>query len=412
MLILNRTKCPNTEKLVLIKEESEDMKIEETFRVKDEDTEEQTAVRVKCEDTDEQTKMAFTEEESEDMRIEETFSVNDEDTEKQTVKTPGSTVRQCPHCWTKMNCRNRRCVKCGKLLDFKHRQSVRLAKFRAQAQQWAKTTIQSRNQSKVLDNVTVMMEKLKALGYVPLLLLGKCSKAQKWTAEVQCPLEFPPEGHELMEKMLVHFEHILQANQLSTWQQKEGTKKDGRRTNMSGQKRTWQQVKIKKKNILQAGFKKARISGTGGVPQTQDFTTVETLNKKKPVMKGIQGVTDTDSGPAGETDLSTQVSGNTLTLLEASDSDPREDTSAAVEFTSDDDDETESLDSRRLENSQTVRPLYTMHLKRQIELAELEIKVNKRKLQDMEPDMEIKRKTLRKLDLEIQKLERELTDFS
>ncbi|ROL45192.1 hypothetical protein DPX16_8321 [Anabarilius grahami] len=54
------------------------------------------------------------------------------------------------------------------------------------------------------------MEKLKVLGYVPLLLLGKCSKSHKWTAEIQCPFEFPPEGHKVMEKMLILFEHILQ----------------------------------------------------------------------------------------------------------------------------------------------------------------------------------------------------------
>ena len=40
--------------------------------------------------------------------------------------------------------------------------------------------------------------------------------------------------------------------------------------------------------------------------------------------------------------------------------------------------------------------------------AEIKIEVNKRKLQDME----IKHKTLRKLDLEILKLEREVTFFS
>jgi len=34
-------------------------------------------------------------------------------------------------------------------------------------------------------------------------------------------------------------------------------------------------------------------------------------------------------------------------------------------------------------NSQTVRYLYTMHLKRQIELTEVKIDENKRKLQDM-----------------------------
>ncbi len=44
--------------MVFIKEESEDMKIEEAFRVKHEDTEEQT-------------KMVFIKEESEDMKIEE-----------------------------------------------------------------------------------------------------------------------------------------------------------------------------------------------------------------------------------------------------------------------------------------------------------------------------------------------------
>ncbi len=60
------------------------------------------------------------------------------------------------------------------------------------------------------------MEMLKALGYVPLLFLGKCSKYQKWTAEVQCPLEFPPEGHDLMEKKLIIFEHILQGK--TYWQ--------------------------------------------------------------------------------------------------------------------------------------------------------------------------------------------------
>ncbi len=45
---------------MFIKEESEDMKIEETFRVKHEDTETQT-------------KMLFIKEESEDMKIEESI---------------------------------------------------------------------------------------------------------------------------------------------------------------------------------------------------------------------------------------------------------------------------------------------------------------------------------------------------
>ncbi|KAL0148438.1 hypothetical protein M9458_056248, partial [Cirrhinus mrigala] len=57
--------------MAVIKEESEDMKIEEAFRVKPEDAEEQI-------------KMAVIKEESEDMRIKEAFRDKHEDTDEQT----------------------------------------------------------------------------------------------------------------------------------------------------------------------------------------------------------------------------------------------------------------------------------------------------------------------------------------
>ncbi len=57
--------------MAFIKEESEDMKIEEAFRVKYEDTEEQT-------------KMVLIKEESEEVTTEEAFRVKHEDTETQT----------------------------------------------------------------------------------------------------------------------------------------------------------------------------------------------------------------------------------------------------------------------------------------------------------------------------------------
>ncbi|XP_051746313.1 uncharacterized protein LOC127510601 isoform X1 [Ctenopharyngodon idella] len=69
--------------MAFIKVESEDLKIEEVFSLKQEDTEEQT-------------KMVFIKEESEDMKIEETFRVKQEDTEEQTDScdgTKGVTVR-------------------------------------------------------------------------------------------------------------------------------------------------------------------------------------------------------------------------------------------------------------------------------------------------------------------------------
>ncbi|XP_067284389.1 uncharacterized protein [Pseudorasbora parva] len=87
-------------KMEIIKDESEDLKIEEVFSLKQEDTEEQTKMtiikvesedmkteetfRVMYEGTEEQTNMEIIKEECEDTKIEETFSVK-EDTETQTV---------------------------------------------------------------------------------------------------------------------------------------------------------------------------------------------------------------------------------------------------------------------------------------------------------------------------------------
>ena len=65
-----------------------------------------------------------------------------------------------------------------------------------------------------------------------------------------------------------------------------------------------------------------------------------------------------------------------------------------------------------LQNSQTVRCLYSQHLKKQIELAETQVALNKRSLQDLDLGIEIKKKKLRKLDLEIKKLEKEVNDFN
>ncbi len=86
--------------MAFIKVESEEMKIEEYFTVKQEDTEEQTEMAfikeereevtieedfgVKREDTEEQTEMVFIKEEREEMTIEEDFRVKREDTEEQT----------------------------------------------------------------------------------------------------------------------------------------------------------------------------------------------------------------------------------------------------------------------------------------------------------------------------------------
>ena len=52
--------------------------------------------------------------------------------------------------------------------------------------------------------------------------------------------------------------------------------------------------------------------------------------------------------------------------------------------------------------------MYGNHLWRQIELADIDIQYKKKKMENLALESEIKKRTIRKLDLEIKKLEREV----
>nr|XP_046204694.1 uncharacterized protein LOC124035275 isoform X2 [Oncorhynchus gorbuscha] len=193
--------------------------------------------------------------------------------------------------------------------------------------------------------------------------------------------------------------------------------------NMNGPKRTWQQVKIKYKNILQNAVKKnTHRQGTGGGSPKADLTPAEDmaleLNKCRPVLEGIPGGKETSIGSSQDATRFIQVSGSTVFLLEPpaqapDDADPGEGPSAAAtahDGDDDDEEETISLDSRRHESSQAIRKLYGNHLRRQIELADIDIQYKKKKMENLALESEIKKRTIRKLDLEIKKLERELQE--
>ncbi|XP_048012674.1 uncharacterized protein LOC125245894 isoform X1 [Megalobrama amblycephala] len=204
--------------------------------------------------------------------------------------------------------------------------------------------------------------------------------------------------------------------------------------NMNGPKRTWQQVKIKYKNILQNAVKKnTHRQGTGGGSPKADLTPAEDmaleLNKGRPVLEGIPGGKETSIGSSQDATRFIQVSGSTVFLLEPpaqapDDADPGESPSAAATAHDGDDDEEEtiSVDSIRHEDpdaiqwenqpgnisSQAIRKLYGNHLRRQIELADIDIQYKKKKIENLALESEIKKRTIRKLDLEIKKLEREV----
>ncbi|KAM9403610.1 uncharacterized protein ACWYII_029078 isoform 1-T1 [Salvelinus alpinus] len=146
------------------------------------------------------------------------------------------------------------------------------------------------------------------------------------------------------------------------------------------------------------------------------------LNKGRPVLEGIPGGKETSIGSSQDATRFIQEP----PAQAPDDADPGEGPSAAATAHDGDDDEEEtiSLDSRRHEDpdaiqwenqpgnisSQAIRKLYGNHLRRQIELADIDIQYKKKKMENLALESEIKKRTIRKLDLEIKKLERELQE--
>ncbi|XP_071241427.1 erythropoietin receptor-like isoform X2 [Salvelinus alpinus] len=138
--------------------------------------------------------------------------------------------------------------------------------------------------------------------------------------------------------------------------------------------------------------KNTHRQGTGGGSPKADLTPAEDmaleLNKGRPVLEGIPGGKETSIGSSQDATRFIQVSGSTVFLLEPpaqapDDADP---------------------------SSQAIRKLYGNHLRRQIELADIDIQYKKKKMENLALESEIKKRTIRKLDLEIKKLERELQE--
>ncbi|KAA0718471.1 hypothetical protein E1301_Tti015447 [Triplophysa tibetana] len=135
--------------------------------------------------------------------------------------------------------------------------------------------------------------------------------------------------------------------------------------------------------------KNTHRQGTGGGSPKADLTPAEDmaleLNKGRPVLEGIPGGKETSIGSSQDATRFIQVSGSTVFLLEPpakapDDADP---------------------------SSQAIRKLYGNHLRRQIELADIDIQYKRKQMENLALESEIKKRTIRKLDLEIKKLERE-----
>ncbi|XP_063759386.1 myb/SANT-like DNA-binding domain-containing protein 4 [Eleginops maclovinus] len=176
----------------------------------------------------------------------------------------------------------------------------------------------------------------------------------------------------------------------------------------SSAKRTWQQVKMKYKNIIQnANKKKVEIRRTGGGRAPDSFTLAEELalanNSGRVMMDGVAGV-QSNPGAAEMSTLYVQVEGGNITTLQ-----PPGCIHPLTQDDDDDDDETLTApsDTHMQEDLEELSPPEaSLPGTSQSDKATVD---NVRSLYKkvLELDRTKKRLEIRKLELEIEKLEHE-----
>ncbi|KAL1276183.1 hypothetical protein QQF64_035806 [Cirrhinus molitorella] len=134
--------------MAFIKEESEDMKIEETFRVKQEDTEEQTG--------------------SHTLK-----RTSDVEAYQRTAEMRGNTRKLCTGCNTLISVAYKTCPLCKQLQPYKAKVAARRCDFQKKKSDWKNSVKKNNNRTVVLNSSHLLLDKLAALDFFPILLLGK-----------------------------------------------------------------------------------------------------------------------------------------------------------------------------------------------------------------------------------------------
>ncbi|XP_067284391.1 uncharacterized protein [Pseudorasbora parva] len=172
--------------MAFIKEEIEDKRIEETlFSVKDEESEKQT-------------EMEFIKEESENLETEETFRMKQEDPEtqtdakpgtEQTCKARGQTKKDCYICRKKIGVASKTCQHCSAKQPYKQK----LEKKKKQlSQEWKDRQKKNSSVNKVYDATHLLLHKWQLLERYPVLLLARRTSSG-FSAECLCPWKMDTE---------------------------------------------------------------------------------------------------------------------------------------------------------------------------------------------------------------------------
>ncbi|XP_059184695.1 uncharacterized protein LOC131967768 [Centropristis striata] len=88
----------------------------------------------------------------------------------------GSTKKTCPYCQGILFCAQKKCSHCKMDQPVKQRLKKKLQRFDEKREEWVLGRKKNHNLASIKDEALVMLEKLSAAGYKPLLLLVKDKK--------------------------------------------------------------------------------------------------------------------------------------------------------------------------------------------------------------------------------------------
>ncbi|XP_051250680.1 uncharacterized protein LOC127360331 isoform X3 [Dicentrarchus labrax] len=124
----------------------------------------------------------------------------------------GSIKKKCPFCEAILFCAQKKCTYCKMEQPAKQRLKKRLKKFDQKREEWVVGLKKNHNLASIKDEAIVLLEKLHAMGYKPVLLLGKETKTGATNCEVLTPrCELTLQAQNSLQKMGSFYESICEA---------------------------------------------------------------------------------------------------------------------------------------------------------------------------------------------------------
>ncbi|XP_058629963.1 uncharacterized protein LOC131539402 isoform X2 [Onychostoma macrolepis] len=116
--------------------------------------------------------------------------------------------RPCPSCQTPNQASRKSCYVCFGSLSTKQKINDKVVSLDSQ---WGQSVKKSRNVGRIIDSARIAVRKLEAVGYKPILFIGKQNKkaSNKWVADIITHLHPTPVTRNFLENMHRAYEFIL-----------------------------------------------------------------------------------------------------------------------------------------------------------------------------------------------------------